>query len=334
MNLDVLIPSLLLPVAMHKLVLPPVVPSLERLLARADRQFDVAPAGLSWLCERWGINAPYPIAPLLADYDGLDVSEDGWMLAEPVQLIPDRDVLKLVPGRLLNLTAAETAEFIAELNLYFSDRHLRFFAPTPDRWYVRCAPEEIPDTMPPSGARFGSLTEIQPRSTGSLDWRAIQNETQMLFFGHRINEVREATGKATVNGVWFWGGGVVPRLKKPGYESVISNSALAAQLAKKSAIDLQPLAWSSIQSRPGKVLVTIESCADFGCDGDLDGWRRELERLDQDWLLPLSQALRRGVIQRLRLYLPGEDFVQSFEITRRNQLLRFWRTAKPLASYA
>ena len=334
MKLDVLIPSLLLPVPLHKLVMPPVVPCLERLLARADRQFDVTPAGSSWLCERWGVNAPYPIAPLLADYDGLDTSEDGWMLAEPVQLIPDRDLLKLVPGRLLGLTADETAEFISELNGHFADQHLRFFAPTPDRWYVRCVAEEIPDTTPPNGARFGSLADIQPKSVGDMDWRSLQNETQMLFHGHRVNEAREAAGKPTVSGVWFWGGGVVPRLKKPAYDHVVTSSAIASQLAKKTGIDLQPLAWDSIQSARGKVLVVIDSCADFVRDGDLPAWGRELERLDQQWLLPLSQALGRGAIQRLRLYLPGDDYVQSFQITRRNQFARFWRAAKPLASYA
>ena len=334
MNLDVFIPSLLLPVPIHKLVVPPVIPSLERLLARADRRFEVTPTGSSWLCERWGVTAPYPIAPLLADYDGLATSDDGWMFAEPVQLIPDRDLLKLVPGRLLGLTRDETAEFISELNGHFADRHLRFFAPTPDRWYVRCVPEEIPDTTPPNGTRFGSLADFQPQSVGNMDWRSLQNETQMLFFGHRVNEAREATGKPTVSGVWFWGGGVVPRLKKQTYDRVIASSALASQLAKKTRIDLQPLAWDSIQSAQGKVLVVIESCADFVRDGDLPAWGRELERLDQVWFLPMSQALGKGTIQRLRLYLPGDDYVQSFRITRHNQLLRLWRAAKPLASYA
>ena len=45
MKLDVLIPSLLLTAPVHKLLPSPVVPVLEKLLARADRQFEVAPTG-------------------------------------------------------------------------------------------------------------------------------------------------------------------------------------------------------------------------------------------------------------------------------------------------
>ena len=337
MNLDVLIPSLFLPatVQLPQMFAPvPTVPALERLLARADRRIDTMPALVPWLCERWGVAAPYPIAPLLAEYDGLDASNDGWMFAEPVHLIPHRDRVELVPGRVLDLNVVETTALIDLLNSHFADRALQFFAPTPDRWYVRCSPSEVPDTTPPNAARTGSLAEFLPKSTGALNWRSLQNESQMLFFDHRINEARENAGKPTISGVWFWGGGVLPDLKKPTYSRVIASSVFAVQLAKKSGIETLPLSWDAVRQGRGSVLAVIESCGQLADSADLPAWRHELERLDREWFLPVSQALRRGDIRSLNILVPGHGSTRSFHVTRPKQLFRFWRVAGPLSSHA
>ncbi len=338
MNLDVLIPSLLLPSPMQKLLSPPVAPALEKLLARADRRVEVTPAGSMWLSERWGLNEPYPIAPLLADFDGLEPSSDGWMFAEPVKLELEGNLLKLFPARFLELTTAETGALVSALNVHFGDQHLQFFAPTTaastQRWYVRCPPTEIPNTTSSNDARFGPLIDFQPRSTGTIDWRSLQNESQMLFFSHPVNAAREAAGKPPISGVWFWGGGCLPKLNKPMYDRVVASSPLAMQLATTSGIELRPLSWDSIQSAQGNVLAVIDSCAELAGDFDLPGWGREIERLECDWFLPMALALKKGVIERLNLYVPATGHMQYFHITRRNQFRRFWRSAKPLSSYA
>ena len=334
MKLDVLIPSLLLTAPLHKLLPPPIVPVLEKLLARADRQSEVVPTGSSWLCRRWGVGAPCPIAPLLAAYDGFDTSSGGWMFAAPVHLKPNGDRLDLFKTDFLELSGVETAEFIATLNTHFADRNLQFCARTPDRWYVRCSPAEIPLTTSPHAARTGSLIDSQPKSSGTLDWRSLQNESQMLFFAHRVNDAREAMGKPTVSGVWFWGGGLLPELKTPAYDRVVANSPLSIQLATNSGIEVQPLSWAAVQSAKGNVLAVIDSCNELAGSFDLPGWARELERLDDEWFLPMSAALGRGAIERLRLHVPDGEFTHSYQITRRQQLLRFWRSAVPLSSYA
>ena len=334
MNLDVLIPSLLLPAPMHKMLPPPQAPALERLLARADRQVAVTPAGFSWLCERWGIAAPYSIAPMLAEYDGIDTSNHAWMFAEPFHHASEQKWQKLSPARLLELTAAESVELIASLNAHFADRALTFSAPTPSRWYVRCNPAEVPQTTPLDQARLGSPLDHQPTSLGSINWRAIQNEAQMLLFSHPVNAERETSGKPLVSGVWFWGGGIRPEFKKPAYCRVITSSPLAKQLAKNSGIDVYPLAWDSVPSTDGNVLVVIDSCADFVRDFDLLKWGHELERLDREWFLPISTTLGDGTIERLTIHSPLAEWTQTFQLTRQNYLFRFWRTSKPLSTYA
>lgn len=334
MNLDVLIPSLLIPAPIQKLFPPPIVPALEKLLARADSGAEASSAGTSWLCERWGVQAPYPIAAILAQHDGLDASKEAWLFAEPVHLTADRDRSSLYPASFLELGMAEVDDLVASLNTHFADRQLHFFAPSPERWYVRCDPSEIPQTAPPSVARLGSIVDSQPHSTGKMNWRSLQNESQMLLFGHAVNTVREAEGKPTVSGVWFWGGGTAPKPTRPDYHRVVTNSALPTQLAIGSGIDIQRLSWDAVQTAKGNVLLILDSCAEPAESGDIAAWLRELENLDREWLAPILRALNEGTMQRLDVYVPMAENARAFHTTRRKQLLRFWRNTRPIATYA
>lgn len=334
MNLDVLIPSLLIAAPIQKLFPPPIVPALEKLLARADSRVEASFAGSSWLCERWGVQAPYPVAAILAQHDGLDTAKDAWLFAEPVHLASDRDRSSLFPASFLELNTVEVAALVDSLNSHFADRQLHFFAPSPERWYVRCEAPEIPQTTPPSVARLGSIVDSQPRSTGKLNWRSLQNESQMLLFGHAVNTTREAQGKPTVSGVWFWGGGISPELNTPEYQCVVTNSALPKQLAFGTGIDVRPLSWDAVQAASGDALLVLDSCAEPAESGDITAWMRELENLDREWFLPILCALGEGTIHRLQLYVPMADGVRAFLTTRRNHLFRFWRSARPLATYA
>ncbi|MEP7156848.1 MAG: hypothetical protein ABI905_13805 [Betaproteobacteria bacterium] len=336
MNLDVLIPSLLLPAHLQSLIQPPVVPALERLLARADRRAGVALDAATWLGERWGVSVPYPIAALVAAHDGLQTGEGGWMFAEPVHMAADRDAVKLFPGR-LELTGQESQEMITSLNAHFSTDGLEFFSPVPGRWYVRCDRDEIPATVSPEVARLAPLSENQPKSHGKLNWRALQNEAQMLLFSHPVNAAREAAGKNTVNGVWFWGGGVAPQIARTvptGYDLVLTDTPLASQLAVASGIPLLPALFASLKSAKGNVLVVLDRCEQAMGERDLDEWSRELGELDRQWFQPIAAALATGTISRLNIHTPGAAKPMSFHLTRTQQWLKFWRSTPSLGSYA
>ena len=156
----------------------------------------------------------------------------------------------------------------------------------------------------------------------------------MLFFNHPVNEVRELAGKLAISGVWFWGGGVMPKLIRPAYDRIVTSSALAIQLANKSDLDVQPLVWNSIQSAQGNILAVLESPSEFAGNAFFPPEEIVLRQWDLDWFSPISQALTGGDIQHLNIVMHGHDTTQSFQTTRLCQLLRFWRAAKPLVSYA
>ena len=70
-----------------------------------------------------------------------------------------------------------------------------------------------------------------PSPDGAINWMRLQNELQMVLHAHPVNAAREDAGKPTINGVWFWGGGVMPKLVRPHYDLIDGSDALLGQLA-------------------------------------------------------------------------------------------------------
>jgi hypothetical protein len=333
MNLDVLIPQCLFPQAVVQMLPPAATPALERLLARAEHQSQTVAGDESWLPAQWGLKPPYPLAPLLAQHDGLPSTEGGWVLAEPIHLRAGQTGLTLLPGAQVLPDSTETATLMALLNSHFAGLGLRFAAGA-TRWYVNCDAAELPRTTPTEQARVGSLLDHRPRSSGRIDWWAIQNEIQMLLFEHPLNRARQERDALTISGVWFWGGGVAPRLRPPGYDAVLSDDDTAAALAIASGVPRFPLDWAVLQAQRGRVLAVIGSLERQLAKADAGGWQRELERLDRQWFAPLHQAVGDGRIRNLSLHLPGDTNHHCFALDRTRNLLRCWKRAQPIWRHA
>ncbi len=266
--------------------------------------------------------------------DGLESEDGAWMFAEPINLSPERDWLKLAPARMLSVTAEESKQLIAALNQHFPELGLHFHNSHPDRWYVSCAEKEIPVTTPAYAASLGPLIECQPKSKGSINWRSLQNETQMLFHNHRVNQQREAEGKPTINGVWFWGGGAMPQLNRPSIDCLLSDIPFALELAKQTNLVAKSPTSLDFQELDGNVLIAIDDLANLISDYDLPRWAAAIERIDQSLFNPILTALSRGTISHLIIRASYGDWEQAFSITKRDLLLRFLRPSKPLSSYA
>ena len=65
-----------------------------------------------------------------------------------------------------------------------------------------------------------NINDFFPYGTEEIFWRGILNEIQMLLHEHPLNQVREERGDLALNGIWFWGGGVIPKLVTSPYVHV------------------------------------------------------------------------------------------------------------------
>ena len=194
-NVDIVIPGLFLPQEICADVcagLP--VPFLEKMLARSTLE-PLPGNGHScdtlekWLCQKFGMERQQdePIAPVTLAADGMQPGDGYWLRADPVHLQIRRTQLLLLPD--LVLGAEEAAQLCASLNLHFNADGLHFFAPSPQRWYLRVenAPKIV--TTPLSQASGRGVQMHLPKGKDALRWHKIFNEIQMIFFEHEQGQM-------------------------------------------------------------------------------------------------------------------------------------------------
>jgi hypothetical protein len=320
------------------------LPILEKMLGRGRSEL-LDPVTLEdLLCVLFGMPSQEnaPIAPISAAFDGLGAG--CWLRADPVHLRLQRDQMLLLPKT--EISAAEAASMCASLNEHFAGQGMEFFAPHPQRWYVRLR------ALPSIRTRhLSQVTRIDVRSalpTGeeAPHWHRVFNEIQMLLFAHPINETREARGEPAINSVWFWGAGCSENVQlKRNFAEVRSDDALAAMFALAAGVQfsawvkewrasLSPaLSQRERESSGGSQLLVWTGLRSALMRGDLAAWQSSLQDFEDCYAQPLWLALRSGDIAELRIDIPGADGMRRTVLTR-GDTWAFWRRNRRLADYS
>lgn len=309
------------------------LPALETLLGRGRRVRIPGSSLERWLAGRYRLADGLPLAPYSLRGDGGEPGADYWMRADPVHLKLHGDRLILAEASRLAVTPDETREFVAALNSHFAGAGISFVAPHPQRWYVRTRDEARLHATPTSEAAGRSIEALLPRGDDSARWRRVMNEAQMLLHQHPRNEAREQEGRPAVNSVWIWGAGRDGRLAAA-YDVLWADDPVAKGLAAASGGVVRPLpptGASLLESGGGTRLAVLPLPAT--AYGDLAEWREAVVALERTWLAVLLAGLRDAALDSLTLHGLGPDHGYTSVLTRRDRL-RFWRTRRPLRSYA
>jgi hypothetical protein len=310
------------------------LPWLERVLVKADRS---AEAGRDYLTTLYGLFG-YPVS---ADADLPEgavsyLAEEGevkdfcFMRADPIHLRPDRDRLLLFDSGHLEICREEAEAIASEFNRYFSADGMQLLTPHPQRWYLRL--EKCP------ALRTSSLHEVvghhiesfMPSGEDARIWRQRLNETQMLLFQSEVNRRREDSGRLTINGIWFSGGGRLPMLAPASGFKVITDELNALGLAKLAGLPSARLSASDVAAWPAQ-----ETCVMVWADlvtpvlhADPHAWVEAMQ-LVEDRMEVLIYAMRKQSGSCLELYpCNGEVYTLT-----PSHLRRFWRRRRKLLDY-
>lgn len=298
--------------------------ALVRLLSKASvRCLDLPLEAV--VCSQYGL-APkpdYPIAPIAAAADGLDVGDAYWLRADPVHLLLQRDSFSLSEPMPLCVQREHAAFIIASLNQHFSRDGMTFMIGSSGAWYVRLATQPEIQTALPSVALGRNIFQYLPQGAAASTWVSYLNEVQMLLHEHPVNVERQSGHDAVINSVWFSGGGVMPSafLKQNDTDLMLGNSPLYHGLAKWSGLAIRPVAQDlsrTLQSLDAKLHVRVE----------LSG----LHVSDDNNFNILWDALRARKIKQLTLNLGCYEKTLVATIKPAN-IYRFWRSSVPVASY-
>jgi hypothetical protein len=324
-----IVPDLILPDDMRTAVLQDLpLPALTTLLARATTQSTPTPhSTLGALCGHFNI-APqqdYPIAPISLAADGGEPAQYYWLRADPVHLRATRDQLMLVDSGALSISQAEAELFAQAFNAHFKDDGYLLYPLRPDRWYLRL--NRIPQisTTPTHQVTGKHIDPYLPKGTDGLAWHRFYNEVQMLFFSLAINDTREQRGDIPINGLWCWGGGIMPDIARVQAGKLWSDdhNLRAIALLANMPNDALPDDAANMDEHAIVILDQLTGAAQYG---DYYGWRVAMLALEKNWFAPILNKLKKGELQQFTLTTHS----LSQQLDWRNSrwtLQRFWRRA-------
>ena len=308
-------------------------PALELLLARGRRTGSAAAALEPWLCGLFGVaDAAVPAGALTALARGEDTGGQHWLRADPVHLRADRDCIRLVPSHAFALAAEESAALAGALEPLLAGRY-RLFALASGEWSLR-VDHGVDGEASGAGPIELAGADVDPHLPPK-PWHTLLTELQMALHRHPVNAARERRGEPAVNSVWLWGAGRLPSVAQAPWQSVSADDPVALGLARLARTRHRSpgagaLEWLERAPEDGRHLVVLDGLRGAHALGDQEALERRLRAMEENWFAPLLAALKSGRIGMLSIHVP--DGAAAFE-TVRGDLRRFWRRARPLASY-
>jgi hypothetical protein len=284
----------------------------------------------AWLADALGLAAAgHPGAPLATACMrgcglGAEASEGYWFILQPSHVQISRTHMLLTDLRSLQISEADSRGLYELARPYFEELGKTLLHGAPGLWFMRADDWSDMSTASPDATTTQSMTDWLPEGQHARDFRRLQNEVQMLWHEHPINQARQARGLQPVNSCWLWGGAgpATPAASVAIGDGAMWMEALATPELRR------PTAQQLI-AQPGTVMLAeLISAAQVG---DWADWLARMQRLEQDWFAPLLAALKDGRIGSIKLVLShryGSTTVSSSKLAQR----KFWRkpTLNPL----
>ena len=342
-------------------------PALDKLLARATlvervigEDFQRTLPHERWVARRFGTVASgtgaadeAPLAPYMLRADGGEPGTSTWACVQPVHVRIAHDHLVLIDPASLALTDAEASTLLDVARPLIEELGVRIEAPKPTRWYL-------------ASDAFGTLAGASPlRASGrnieiwlpheahtgerSRAWMKLQNEVQMAWFEHPVNEAREARGLPSVNSIWFHAQGAAQPVTSP-FARVLSDAAATRGLALTAGVETgaPPASFAALAAAAngatdatgagrdagsrahgsnGAAATTLVELDPFSApyiEQDWGRWNEAFAALETEWFAPALAALQAGQLGELGLTLCGDTGSVTLTVTR-GDLRKFWR---------
>lgn len=277
-------------------------PHLEWLLTRA-RVEHRPPRGIeAALADRFHLRGPVPAGALTRLALTGEHSPDSWMCMDPVHLEAGISDLVLTGPDELRLTRDEARGLVARINEYMARDGLVLEATTPARWHLRLPADQVPpQTEALSAVKGRAVNRHLPRGQDARLWHRRLNELQMILFEAPENLAREANGMPSVNSVWPWGAGRLPRQLTAPAEGIFGDGPLLAGLAQCARTVSQPLPETAdpVLESAASVLVFMDRLTEDVAVDDIEAWQASMEGLEITWFGPLRRALGSPCLKHL-----------------------------------
>ncbi|HEX2603659.1 MAG TPA: hypothetical protein VHL60_03230 [Oxalicibacterium sp.] len=350
-QLDLFLPFGLPPPEMARDLLRELkMPALAMLLARATRiehqttddfsralPHEIRLAHLLGLPDRGMESSPAIATAMMRRFD-LSGAEGTWFMLQPVHLHIAQDHLVLTDPRQLALSEEEArALFSAVQPLFDEYGHTLLFGDA-STWFLRANAWADLQTSTPDAASGHNVDIWMPKGKHERDWRRLQNEVQMHWHTHAVNEAREMSGRKVVNSIWLWGG--APASASAGSDNGKTN---VTGFTLPGSID--PYAMSLehavpvtsvddiVRAAPRHGVLILDELTGLALGNAWAEWLATMGHYEAIWFAPLLAALRNGDLDRLTITVSHDHALATYAAGK-SSLRKFWRKPSlvPLAA--
>lgn len=349
-HIEILLPFSLPPVELARDLLRELrLPALSTLLARAGAGATAPPASAvdgdddgfarclpheAWLARRFGMEEGLaaggspPVAPALMHAVGLVPEAGHWFIVQPVHLHIARDHLVLTDLRQLALDDDASRALFRTALPVFEAAGLPLVYGTASTWFVRADRHRDLQTATPDATCGHNIDIWMPQGASARAWRKLQNEVQMDWHAHAVNEARSTSGHNPVNSLWLWGGGAaLPAATDTRSDALFGFDDWFAAFGRPGSENM-PNATSAaaLSSTSARCLVLADDLIAPALAGDWAHWLQQFHQIEEQWLAPMLAALAAGKLDGVSLVLSHGTRLQQWRTTRAG-LRKFW--AKP-----
>ena len=255
----------------------------------------------NWLSKKHNFNALLQLKDRLS----LQLTDGYWFLANPVNLHIASNHLVLTDHRQLTLADADSRLLFEKACAIGEELGKQIVYGDAANWFLRADDWSALRTSTLDAACGRNIDIWSPKGKQELAWRKLQNEIQMEWFIHPIQEQRQLLGQKVVNGLWLWSG-------------------TAFNSATRSPLTLPPNpTCDDFLATPSVTL--IDQLSVTALAGDWGTWAQSVKELDESWFRPLVAALKSNRLQQLNLILTNTTALQNIQISS-GSLRKFWRS--------
>ncbi len=154
----------------------------------------------------------------------------------------------------------------------------------------------------------------------------------MLLNSCDVNLQREQRGQLTVNSVWLWGEGLMPKIAEPQWDLAVSSHPVVASLAELSGTRIEShleqidvLSW--IRSEQAEHCLYVMNYPEQW--ESLEQWADKARILELHWFQPLHLAMQSGYLNEVVI---DTGLGMQFSI-QRGRSWTFWKRQKHFADY-
>lgn len=334
-RIEVLLPFALTPVELtrdleRELRLPALAMLLGRgrlTLSNETDGFSRALPHESWLAGSYDSaaqadNSP-PLGAALARAANLSAQLGCWFVLQPVHIHIACDHLVLTETRQLQLDESHSRILFDIARPLFEEVSQTLLWINAATWLLRADEWQVLRTASPDAACGHNVVIWMPQGEQAHEWRRLQNEVQMHWHDHAVNDERAAQGQNPVNSIWLWGGSTAT--DAIARRRIFSSSdVLAPQLA---AFGSKPIASvDELLATAGdddSVLVLDELIAP-ALNQDWAQWIDHFNALETSWFAALLAALQAGRLQQMDIVLSHHAMLKRIA-TGKGALRKFWK---------